>query len=132
MDRDAITVLVVDDVLPIVEEMLTLLQLTGLPAVAASSLDEALLALEECPNISVVICDVRLGKESGLDLVRRAKASPKLAARDLRYVFVTGDPMGVDQFPDGTAPAILTKPVMPRELIGVIGELLKRNEADLG
>ena len=76
-DRGKTNVLVVDDVLPILEEMLTLLELTDIPAVAASSLDEAVLALEECQNISVVVCDVYLGKESGLDLIERARAADK-------------------------------------------------------
>lgn len=132
VNPDDITVLIVDDVLPIVEEMLTLLQLTKIPATAATSLAEALMALEECPNITVVVCDVRLGKDSGLDLMRRVRADPQLAARELDCVFVTGDPMGIDRFPDGAAPLILTKPVMPREFIALVRELLQARQGQLG
>ena len=126
-DRGKTNVLVVDDVLPILEEMLTLLELTDIPVVAASSLDEAVLALEECQNISVVVCDVYLGKESGLDLIERARA---VTGRELDYVFVTGDPMGVEHFPDGMKPAIVTKPVRPRELIDLLKRLLENRRQE--
>jgi CheY-like chemotaxis protein len=110
--------------LPIVEEMLTLLELRNIPATAASCLDEAVLTLQECHNISVIVCDVRLGKDSGLDLYERVKASNALSGRRFEYVFVTGDPMGVEHIPYGLNPAILTKPIRPGELIGLIGGLL--------
>lgn len=122
-NRESIAVLVVDDVLPIVEEMLTLLELRNIPAAAASSLEEAVQALEECTDVTVVVCDVRLGRASGFDLIERVKLNAALSARSIEYVFVTGDPMGVDEIPGGMKPTILTKPVRPGELIGLINEL---------
>jgi len=127
VDRNQACVLVVDDILPIVEEMLTLLELNGIIATSACSLKEAEEALAEFRNISVVVCDVRLGKESGIDLMKHARANKAISARKLEYLFVTGDPTGIEQFQQDHRPTVMTKPVRPKEFINLINYLLARN-----
>ncbi len=129
MDRDQVSVLVVDDVAPIVEEMIILLDLHDIPATSAGTLAEAEFALEQFCNISVVVCDLRLGRESGFDIIDRVNANGALAGRNFEYVFVTGDPMQIDHLPEGKRPIIMTKPVRPQELVELLRGLLNRWKA---
>lgn len=123
MDNAAL-VLVLDDVKPIVDELITLLQLHGIAAEGAETLDQGIAALERAPGIRVIACDVRLGRESGLDIGDRICAHPVLADRPFQYVFITGDPMGFDSLPRALPHSLLTKPVRPRDLIGLVKGLL--------
>ena len=90
-------ILVVDDVQEIVEELVALLELLDLPAMGAHSLAEALAILEAVTSIQVVACDVRLNRESGLEIIQRVANNALLADRPLKYVFMTGDPMRPDE-----------------------------------
>jgi len=123
--QDAALVLVVDDVCEIVEELVVLLGLAEMPAVGAHSLATAIDALEAAPTIGVVVCDVRLHRESGLEIIERVAAHARLAHRALHYIFMTGDPMRSDAI----APLhcrLLTKPVRPSDLIQLVQSLLGR------
>jgi CheY-like chemotaxis protein len=123
--RDAqALVLLIDDVSAIVEELLTFMNLHGIPAIGVSDLDEAMAALEGHPSIRVLACDVRLGRESGLNITSRIHAHAALQHRPFRYLFITGDQIRPDpslMMPDHQ---VLTKPVQPRVLIDVLRELL--------
>jgi len=117
-------VLLVDDVTEIVEELLTFMELHGIPAVGVSDLDEAMAALEGNPAIRVLACDVRLGRESGLMIVSRIRDHAVLCQRPFNYLFITGDPLLQDpslQMPDHM---VLTKPVQPQILIDVLRDML--------
>lgn len=117
-------VLLIDDVTEIVEELLTFMELHGIPAVGVSDLDEAMAALEGNPAIRVLACDVRLGRESGLMIVSRIRDHAVLCQRPFNYLFITGDPLLQDpslQMPDHM---VLTKPVQPQILIDVLRDML--------
>jgi CheY-like chemotaxis protein len=100
------------------------LQLHGIAAVGAETLDQGIAALEHGPEIRVIACDVRLGEESGFDIVARIAAHPALSARPFHYVFITGDPLGCNSLPAALPHSLLTKPVRPRVLIGLVKDLL--------
>jgi CheY-like chemotaxis protein len=116
------TVLVVDDVAAIVEELLTLMQLYGIPAVGSADLAQAIEVLEREPAIRVISCDVRLDRESGLEIVDRIESHPTLSKRRFRYLFVTGDQMQLSRLNSTAEMAVLSKPVQP----AVLMETLKR------
>lgn len=122
-EREAL-VLLIDDVGAIVEELLTFMDLHGIPAIGVSDLDEAMAALETNPAIRVLACDVRLGRESGLSIVPRIREHAELHTRPFRYLFISGDQIRQD--PTLTMPdhMVLTKPVQPQVLIDVLRELL--------
>ncbi|MDE8650521.1 response regulator [Novosphingobium album (ex Liu et al. 2023)] len=124
MEEDGALVLVVDDVEAIVDELLTLLALQNIPAIGAHTLSEAIAALESAPAVSVIACDVRLDRETGLDIIPRIRDSRSLQARAFHYVFVTGDPMRLDLLPDMPRHSVLTKPVQPQALVRLLRELL--------
>jgi CheY-like chemotaxis protein len=127
MRRHAL-VLLMDDVTAIVEELLTFMELHGIPAVGVSDLDEAVAALEANPEIRVLACDVRLGRESGLCIIPRISRHPELQARTFRYLFITGDPLIQDPSIEMPDHLVLTKPVQPQVLIDVLRELLGEME----
>jgi CheY-like chemotaxis protein len=117
-------VLLIDDVSAIVEELLTFMELHGIPAIGVLDLDEAIAALEANPSIRVLACDVRLGRDSGLSIIPRIRDHAQLHTRFFRYLFITGDQLRPDPallMPDHM---VLTKPVQPRVLIDVLHDLL--------
>lgn len=132
MDDNQACVLVVDDIEPIVEELVTLLELQGLPAIGAQTLDAAITVLERAPAIRVIACDVRLDREFGLDIVSRIATRSALDGRSFGYIFVTGDPMCAESQIAGAQHAILTKPVKPRALVGLVRELLAEQDLIVG
>ncbi|TCM15378.1 response regulator receiver domain-containing protein [Novosphingobium sp. PhB165] len=117
-------VLVIDDVIAIVEELVTLLSWHEVGAHGATNLTDALEVLTECPEIRVVACDVRLDRESGLDIIPRILEHPELRRRPFRFLFMSGDPMQVQHFPAASEHYILTKPVQPRVLMRAITSML--------
>lgn len=124
MRDDQARVLVLDDFSAIVEELLTLMSLHGIPGIGAANLTEAVEMLERHPAVSVVACDLRLDRESGLDIVARVRQNPALSARRFEYVFITGDQMRQDLVEGTSHYTFLTKPVQPQALIGTISRML--------
>lgn len=127
MDDAGPLVLVVDDVVAIVEELVDLLALRGIAAIGAHALREAIALLEQEPTIRIVACDVRLGRESGLEIIALVGANPALSERLFHYVFVTGDPMTIGNLSAIPDASILTKPVQPKALIQLFRELLDQD-----
>jgi len=124
MSNSSPLVLLIDDVTAIVEELLTFMELHGIPAVGVSDLDQAVAALEANSAIRVLACDVRLGQESGLSIVSRIREHALLCERDFRYLFITGDQLRADPALAMPEHQVLTKPVQPQLLIATLNELL--------
>lgn len=73
------TVLVVDDELSMREYLEVLLRRAGYQVLTADSVRSAVSLLkvrEECSEIGLVVSDMKLGTESGLDVLKAAKQSP--------------------------------------------------------
>jgi CheY-like chemotaxis protein len=124
MENPGALVLIVDDVEAIVDELLTFLLLQGIPAVGAHTLAQALEVLENYPKVRVIACDVRLHGETGLDIIPLVQSCRSLQGRAFGYVFITGDPMYADLPATEPRYSVLTKPVQPRALHGLIQALL--------
>lgn len=120
-DGKGAEILVIDDVQEIVEELLELLALLEMPAMGAASLGQAMQVLRDHPTIRVIACDVRLKRESGLEITNMVHNDGALADRELDYIFMTGDSMQPDAI---KTHKVLTKPVRPRELIRLLKEML--------
>ena len=117
-------VLVVDDVVAIVEELLTLMRLHKIPAAGALDLNGAIQTLVREPDIRLISCDVRLDRGSGPDIIGLIKRHSALRHRDLQFLFVTGDPVVLEQNKDGDRLLMLSKPVQPTTLISTIKNML--------
>lgn len=129
MQMERPTVLVIDDVEEIVEELLTLMALHKIPAAGAYDLDGALGVLKREPAICAISCDVRLDDESGLDIIARIESCEALSDREFRYLFVTGDQMQLDHLSSTSDFAVLSKPVQPRVLIDMLRRMISPADA---
>jgi DNA-binding NtrC family response regulator len=123
------TVLVIDDVEAIVEELLTLMALHKIPAAGANDLDSAIITLTAEPTIRAISCDIRLDEESGLDLMTRIEECKALHDRKFSFLFVTGDQMQLDRLSSTSDLAILSKPVQPRVLVEAVQRMLSPADA---
>jgi len=124
MRHEQAKVLVLDDVSAIVEELLTLMSLHDIAGVGAANLAEAVDMLERHPAVRVIACDLRLDRESGLDIVSRIHQHPVLRLRPFEFVFITGDQMRDDLVADTSRYTFLTKPVQPQALIDTMRQML--------
>lgn len=125
MSNNEAIVLVIDDVSAIIEELLTFMELHGIPALGVSDLDQAIAALELNSGIKLLACDVRLGRESGLSVVSRLRDHPSLSRRDFRFLFMTGDQIMADVDAITTDYMVMTKPVQPQLLMGTVQQMLR-------
>lgn len=118
-----LSVLVVDDEIMLAEETAMGLELEGLTTLTASSAAEAMVLLRAHAEIGVMLADIRMPREDGTSLARRA-----LAERDektaLGVIFMTGH--GTDPPPPGVV-ACIPKPFP----LGKMLDLVMRTMADI-
>jgi CheY-like chemotaxis protein len=82
-------VLIVDDEAFLAEEIAAALDFMGLSTVVAGSAREAISILEEQDDIGVMVSDVRMPQESGVELARQALAG-RNDSRTLDVILMTG------------------------------------------
>ncbi len=118
-----LSVLIVDDEEMLAEETAMGLDLEGFTTLTASSAAEAMEILAAHPEIGLLLTDLRMPREDGASLARRA-----LADRDdktaLGVIFMTGH--GTDPPPAGVT-ACIPKPFS----IGKMAELVMRTLAEV-
>lgn len=118
--------LLVDDIPDIVEELVTMFDLRGIPAIGASSVGEAMDRLREFASIELVASDIRLNDEEGEDLLALSAEESSLQSRNLRFLFMTGDVMRFGQDDHLEGHPLLLKPVPPQLLLDKVFGLLRR------
>ncbi|TBU81628.1 histidine kinase [Pseudomonas daroniae] len=69
-------ILLVDDETEALEELGELLEGAGFQCHCANSVSAAMLCLQTCPAIALVITDLRMPDESGLRLIQDLRANP--------------------------------------------------------
>lgn len=102
---DAPAILVVEDEQELAEEMAELFDSFGHVATCAGTVEQALAKLRAHPSLKGALIDLGLGTESGLEVIRRVAAEPALAARQLKFLVLSG------RVPDSEEIAAL--PIMP-------------------
>jgi CheY-like chemotaxis protein len=116
-----LSILCIDNYIDSLELLRLTLQLEGADVVAASSGDEALFNLKKTP-VDVVISDILMPHENGIDLLQKIRAAgfhgPAIALTGLRH-----DTVQLGAITQGFA-AYLVKPVEPERLIKTIEELV--------
>ncbi|WP_448380519.1 response regulator [Gloeomargarita sp.] len=113
-------VLVVEDVMAEQKLMVALLQRAGYKAVGQSSAEAAWAWLEQHGLPSLVVTDIGLPGESGLDLCRRIRAHPDW--RGLPVVICSCRDREADRFwaQRQGATDYLTKPYTPQQLLAMV------------
>jgi DNA-binding NtrC family response regulator len=118
------TILVVDDDRDTADTIAALLETTGMAVMATYSAREGLNRLDECPDICLVISDIRMPGVDGFDFLRVVKHRfPKLLT-----VLTTGLPiLDDDVVPQGAL--ILPKPFGVDELRRAVAAQLEFDHA---
>ncbi|MEO8303294.1 MAG: response regulator [Betaproteobacteria bacterium] len=114
------TILVVDDDRDTADTIAALLETTGMPVLSAYSAREGLDQMDECPDICLVISDIRMPGVDGFDFLRVVKHRfPSVLT-----VLTTGLPISDDDVvPHGAL--ILQKPFAVEELKRAVAEQLQ-------
>ena len=114
------TILVVDDDRDAADTIAVLLEATGMAVLSAYSARDGLDRLDECPDICLVISDIRMPGVDGFDFLRVVKHRfPKLPT-----VLTTGLPITDDDVvPHGAL--ILEKPFAVEDLKRAVAEQLQ-------
>jgi CheY-like chemotaxis protein len=115
------TVLVVDDDLSVLGAMSAHLRPWGCSVITASTARDALAALTRDRRPDLVLCDYRLGSDSGLDIVDCA------VARSIPCILITGDtdPL-VQRRAEAAGVPVLFKPVHEGKLRSTIAAVLAK------
>jgi diguanylate cyclase (GGDEF)-like protein len=117
-------ILVVEDEPAVSRLLVRLLEMHGHQCVAAENAAQARERLEEPPGFDLMLCDVSMPGESGLDLTRDTLAS----YRDTAVVMVTAldDPELAQAALSLGAYGYVTKPFTPNELLISVANALRR------
>jgi DNA-binding response OmpR family regulator len=118
MQRQDLTILVIDDEQAVVDLTTTVLTEEGFAVLGTTDPDEALRLVEEMDSIKVLISDVMMPKMAGPEIVRMAQ---RIRQGRLRVLFVTG---GFDGVRFRQTDRILQKPWSCAELLTEIRTLL--------
>ncbi|MEI7742606.1 MAG: PAS domain S-box protein [Chloroflexota bacterium] len=122
------TILVVEDDVTALGLVSDLLRRSGYAVWQAGDIAEAQERLR-AGTPSLVLLDIRLGADDGLDLARRLRSDP--ATRTLPILALSADAMQHDRerAAEAGCDAHLAKPVVARDLLGSISRLLEAAEA---
>ncbi len=121
-DEAVRTVLVADDERDTVDTTAVMLEGCGYEVLRAYSAREALLRLDDHPEIALLVSDIRMPEVDGFDLLRVVR----YRFRSLPVVLMTGLPVtDEDMVPAGAA--ILTKPFSYDELKSALASQLANN-----
>jgi len=122
---NAITVLIADDDLEILNLTRTLLRRRGFKVIEASDGDEAMsMVLEHTPEL--VILDVMMPGQTGWEVCRSIRDTPSLADTGVIMLTGIGERMNEMTSPLYGADAHLDKPFEFEALDALIGEVLER------
>lgn len=111
-------VLLVDDEPDILPEYQELLELHGLCALTEADPETALEKVLECPDIAVVVTDMRMAKLNGAELIEAVRARLS-KGRKVEFIVLTGDSTYCATIIDPDIPVFL-KPVDFDALVGAV------------
>ena len=116
-------ILLIEDNRDHLELMAYLLRSQGHVPLSAGSAESGWTMMECCQEIDLIICDIRLGKASGIDLIRTGKKSGKL--NGIPLVAVTAGSLGQthEAFAAGFDRYLL-KPIVPETFVAEIAACL--------
>ncbi|PYN30334.1 MAG: response regulator [Candidatus Rokuibacteriota bacterium] len=120
-----ITALVVDDHRDSVQLLIAALEPFGAAVIAAGSAPEAREVLS-ATKVDVIVCDLGLPGEDGLELIRWVRARP--SRHDIPAIAVTffSERFGVREARAAGYDVFLRKPIDPTDIVRVVATLVNR------
>lgn len=126
------TVLAVEDSPANLQYICSLLEPSGYRVIAANRVSEATdLARKQPPDL--ILCDVHLERESGLDFLRAVRSDPRLRA--IPFIFVTASAPTLESATAKLAAGVsrfLVRPIEPQILLGEIEACLNERSERTG
>lgn len=119
------TILVVDDFASVRFYHETLLRQAGYATVPARDGAEAMASLEKSP-VALVLLDLLMPKMNGREFLARIRAMSNYAALPVLLITSETRVEGSDLQPSENC-GVLTKPILPQDLIKEVRRLLKEN-----
>lgn len=117
------TILVIEDVAAIREELIEILRLEGFRVVAGSDgLEGVAVAKRERPDL--ILCDVMMPNLDGFETLRAIRADPTLAATPFVFMSARKEDADLQQGIDLEADGYLTKPCEIGLLLATINDTL--------
>lgn len=118
------TILVIEDEISILNNICTILQISGYNCLQASN---GKLALEIITNQipDGILCDVMMPEMNGFELLKAIKENPNLQAIPFCFLSARADVVDIDFGLSVGANSYLTKPFLAKDLIETVKKLIK-------
>jgi CheY-like chemotaxis protein len=119
------SVLVVDDDRVVSQLVAALLRQNGHKVFAAFDAIQGMMQAMRQPPVDAIVLDVNMPGGSGEETLRKLKTSTRTA--DIPVIILSGsiDAKGQDRVRSAGAAAVLSKPLVPAELLTALDEALK-------
>jgi CheY-like chemotaxis protein len=117
------TVLIIEDESNILNNIFTILQISGYSCVKASSGAEGLqILLNQTPD--VILCDVMMPQMDGFEVLRNVRMNP--ATQNIPFCFLSAraDVVDIDYGLSIGANGYITKPFSAKDLIETVGRMI--------
>jgi CheY-like chemotaxis protein len=115
-------ILVVDDDPDVRELVGAVLTEASFTVVEAASADDALAVMPTVSDLLLLLTDIRMPGMNGIELAERAKKT----SPGLRVLFMSG--YAAEYKIDTARQDFISKPFQPRELLGCVYELIRREQ----
>ncbi|MBS4042436.1 MAG: response regulator [Chitinophagaceae bacterium] len=121
------SILLVEDELAILNNLGTILEISGYKCYKANSAFEA---LEHLENITpqLILCDVMMPEMDGFELLQKIRQNPKTASIPFCFLSARADILDIDYGLSLGANGYITKPFTAKDLIQTVQKLLPKDE----
>lgn len=117
-------VLVIEDEIAILNNICTILQISGYSCLKASRGFEALQILEtQTPNI--ILCDVMMPEMDGFEVLKKVRENTLTSKTPFCFLSARADIVDIDYGLSLGANGYITKPFIAKDLIATVSNLLK-------
>lgn len=115
-------ILLIEDTDEIRENVTEFLELRNYDIIAAENGEEGFsLALQHCPD--VIVCDIKMPKMDGFELLQVLRANDKTAAIPFVFISASAQKSDIQKGRMSGAAAYLTKPFASEDLIRIIEQI---------
>jgi two-component system chemotaxis response regulator CheY len=116
-------VLVIDDSSTVRREVANALAGAGFEVLEAGDGIDGAAAIDNMPDISLVICDVNMPRMGGLEMLSRVKSDARNASLPIVMLTTEGQPALMRRAKDAGARGWIVKPFKPTQLVAAVQRL---------
>lgn len=124
MTNNQSTILVIEDEQSILNNICTILQISGFNSIKANNGIDALKILGEEKKPELIICDVMMPEMTGFDVLKSVLDNSETAHIPFCFLSARADVVDINYGLSLGAKAYITKPFLAKELIETVTELV--------